>query len=426
MPETRTDILIVGSGAREHALAWKLKQSKRVGSVYVAPGNAGTGAFCINVDIPAINIADLAKFASTKNIGLTVVGPDEPLSLGIVDQFQRSGLRIFGPTKAAAKIESSKVFAKKLMQEAGIPTAAYRMFTNAAEASAYAAASHLPIVIKADGLAAGKGVYVCETQESAMQAIDDLMVKKVHGDAGLQVVIEEFLAGDEFSVHAITDGVNYALFPSSQDHKRIGVNDTGKNTGGMGVIAPVPWISPQLMVQIENTIIKPLIRALGDKGAPFKGVLFPGIMLTPKGPVVIELNARFGDPECQTYMRLLETDLLDLLDESVDGGIGASTPRFGTESAVTIVLASAGYPDDYKTGVTISGLKEAEYIENVVLFHAGTVQRDTLQTNGGRVFSVTSVGSPLQKALELAYRAINHISFEGKYFREDIGAKALR
>ncbi len=426
MADGKTDILIIGSGAREHALAWKLAQSKRVGTLYVAPGNAGTETFCINVDIPAVNISDLAKFASTKNVGLTVVGPDEPLSLGIVDQFKRSGLRIFGPSKAAAKIESSKGYAKKLMQEAGIPTAAYRIFSDAAEAHAYAAASSLPLAIKADGLAGGKGVYICDSHEAAAAAIDELMVKKLFGDAGNQIIIEEFLTGEEISIHAITDGVNYAIFPPAQDHKRIGDGDTGKNTGGMGVIAPVPWITAEMMVQIENAVIKPLVRCLGENGTPFQGVLFPGIMITPRGPMVIELNARFGDPECQAYMRLLETDLLDLLDESVDGGIGMHTPRFGTESVINVVLAAAGYPGDYTTGSVISGLVEAQRIENVVVFHAGTVQLDTLQTHGGRVLSVSATGSPLLKAHELAYRAIEHISFAGKYFRTDIGAKSIR
>ncbi len=422
----KTDILIVGSGAREHALAWKLSQSNRVGTIYVAPGNAGTETFCVNVDIRADNIPDLAKFASTKNIGLTVVGPDEPLAHGIVDQFKRSGLRIFGPSKAAAQIESSKVFAKKLMQEARIPTAAFRSFFDATEAHAYAKASHVPLVVKANGLAGGKGVYICETMEQVQTAIDDIMVRKIHGDAGTQVIIEEFLIGAEISIHAMTDGVNYALFPSAQDHKRVGDGDTGKNTGGMGVIAPVPWVTAETMVAIENTIIKPLILALGNRGMPFQGVLFPGIMITEKGPKVIELNARFGDPECQAFMRLLESDLLDLLDECVDGGIGTHVPRWGTEGSVTIVLASAGYPDDFKTGYTITGVKEAERIENVVVFHAGTVQADTLKTAGGRVLSVSATGSPIDRALELAYIAIDTIAFEGAYVRRDIGMKSIQ
>lgn len=426
-PQTapKTDILIVGNGAREHALAWKLSQSARVGQIYVAPGNGGTDLFCKNVPIEATSISALVKFAFDNRIGLTVVGPDESLSLGIVDQFKRSGLRIFGPSKAAAQIESSKVFAKKLMDEYHIPTAAYRAFNDPELAQAYVLASHLPVVIKASGLAAGKGVYICSTQESARTAIEDIMVRKIFGDAGKEVVIEEFIQGEEISIHAFTDGVNYYLTPSSQDHKRIGDGDTGKNTGGMGVIAPVPWVTGQQLVDIENLIIKPLIRALGEKGMPFQGVLFPGIMITPHGPKVIELNARFGDPECQAYMRLLETDLLDIINECVDGGVGSHIPVWGSEGSVTVVLASAGYPGEVKTGFTISGLKEAEHVENIVLFHGGTVNYDGLRTAGGRVMSVSATGSPIAKALELVYVAVEKIGFEGKYFRHDIGQKSI-
>ncbi len=422
----KTDILIVGGGAREHALAWKLSQSKRVGTIYVAPGNAGTGSFCINVDIPAVNIPELAKFAATKGVGLTVVGPDEPLALGIVDQFKRSGLRIFGPTKAAAKIESSKVYAKKLMQEAGIPTAAYRSFTDAELARAYASAGAFPVVVKASGLASGKGVYICETSEQAASAIDAILIQKVHGEAGGEVVVEEFMTGDELSIHAATDGVNVAMFPPAQDHKRIGEGDTGKNTGGMGVIAPVPWVTGEMMVQIENTIVKPLIRVLGEKGTPFQGILFPGIMITPEGPKVIELNVRFGDPETQAFMRMLESDLMDILDECVDGGIGTHFPRWASNAAMSLVLASAGYPDDFQTGFVISGIPLAEQDENIVVFHAGTVQTDALKTSGGRVLTISATGSPLEKARELAYRAAETIGFEGKYYRRDIGNKSFK
>jgi phosphoribosylamine--glycine ligase len=424
--DAKTDVLIVGRGAREHALAWKVSQSPRVGTIYVAPGNAGTETFCTNVDIVENNIADLAKFASTKRIGLTIVGPDEPLSLGIVDQFKRNGLRIFGPTKAAAQIESSKSFAKKIMEEAHIPMVVYRAFADTTQALEYVRASKLPIVVKADGLAAGKGVYICDTVASAETAIDEIMVKKVLGEAGSCVVIEEFLSGNEISIHAMTDGVNYYLFPSSQDYKRIGEGDTGKNTGGMGAIAPVPWVTAEMMLQIENTVIKPLIQILGIKGMPFQGMLFPGIMITAQGPKVIELNARFGDPECQVYMRILENDLLDLIDQCVDGGVGTTPPRFSTVGAVNVVLTSSGYPDAYRTGYMIEGIKEAEQVENIVLFHAGTLQRDILQTNGGRVISVTATGSPIEKARELAYKGVEKIRFEGKYFRPDIGNKSMQ
>lgn len=423
--EGKTDILIIGRGAREHALAWKLSQSRRVGTIYVSPGNAGTGQFCKNLDIPETDFPHLAQFAAQNSVGLTIVGPDEPLALGIVDQFKRSGLRIFGPTKAAAQIESSKLFAKKLMEEAKIPTAAYRVFVDAAQANVYAETAPLPMVVKASGLAAGKGVYICETREAAKQAIDDIMVKLVFGDAGKTIVIEEFLQGDEISVHAITDGVNYVMFPPAQDHKRIGEHDTGKNTGGMGVVTPVSWLASDMMVRIEKEIIQPLIRALGERGAPYQGVLFPGVMITANGPYVIELNARFGDPECQAYMRVLTSDLLDVLDDSVDGGIGAHAPTWDTAGSVTVVISSPGYPDDYQTGFKINGLKEAAAVENAVIFHAGTVQNDGIRTAGGRVLSVSATGSPLKKAQELAYRAVEKIHFDGMYYRRDIGNKSV-
>ncbi len=421
----KTDILIVGSGAREHALAWKLSQSKRVGTIYVAPGNAGTETFCVNVDIPAISIADLAQFASTKSVGLTIVGPEEPLALGIVDQFKRSGLRIFGPTKAAAKIESSKVYAKKLMHEAGIPTAAYRSFTDHQQARAYASAGKLPVVVKTNGLTAGTGVFVCDTAEQAAQAIDALMVQKIYGDAGSEVVIEEFIIGEEISIHAATDGVNVAMFPAAQAHTRVGEGNTGKNTGGMGAIAAVPWVTGEMMMQIETKIVRPLIRALGEKGAPYQGILFPEIMITAAGPKVFGLNARFGDPECQAYMRILATDLMDLLDECVDGGIGTHTPVWDAVGTVNVVLASGGYPDDFTTGYGITGIKEAERIPNIVIFHAGTRQEDELRTSGGRVLTVSATGVPIDKAFELVYAAAALIKFENMYYRHDIGEKSI-
>ncbi len=421
-----TDILIVGSGAREHALAWKLSKSPRAGTIYVAPGNAGTETFCKNIDIPARDIVNLAKFASEHSIGLTVVGPDEPLSLGIVDLFKRSGLRIFGPSKAAAQIESSKLFTKKLLQAARIPTAAYRSFTDPGPAREYTGAGTFPVVVKADGLASGKGVYICNDQSEVDVALDEIMVKKIHGDAGNTVVIEEFLKGLEISIHALSDGVNYALFPASQDNKRVGEGDTGRNTGGMGVTSPVSWVSAETMFQIENTIVRPILHELGNMGMPFQGVLFPGIIITPTGPKVIELNARFGDPECQVYMRMLENDLMDLLDDCVDGGIGAHPLRWASTSAVSITLASGGYPDEFTTGYVITGITAAEQNSNVVVFHAGTAHREGLRTAGGRVLSVSATGSPISRALELAYKAADEIMFEHKYMRRDIGIKEIR
>lgn len=420
-----TDVLIIGSGGREHALAWKIAQSKRIGKIYCAPGNGGTESIGENVPIAVTAIDQLAKFATDKRIGLTVVGPEEPLSLGIVDLFKRSGLRIFGPTKAAAQIETSKSFAKKLMQDARIPTASYRAFTDVQQAHEYAERSPFPLVVKADGLALGKGVYICNTKEEAHAALDEVMVNKVHGGAGTEVVIEEFLVGEEISIHALCDGVNYALLLPSQDHKRIGDGDTGKNSAGMGTVAPVPWVTGEIMYAIESTIVKPLLAALGALGTPFQGVLFPGIMVTKQGPKVIELNARFGDPETQVYMRLLDNDLMDLIDDCVDGGIGSHPLHWTTAGAVNIVLASGGYPDEYKTGLPITGLEQAGKLANVVVFHAGTAHTSAIVTSGGRVLGVSATGSPLSRARDLAYLAADLINFEGKYMRHDIGAKSI-
>ncbi len=420
------DVLVIGSGGREHALAWKLRQSPRAGKLYIAPGNGGTQKLGENVPIDVMDFENLAKFAKEKNIALTVVGPDNPLGDGIVDLFKQRGLRVWGPLKAAAHIEGSKAFAKRLMREAGVPTAEFEVFSNHNDALAYVRERGAPIVVKASGLSLGKGVYVCATLAEAEFALDEIMVRRIFKDAGDDVVIEEYLDGQEISIHAISDGKDFVLFPPSQDHKQIGENDTGKNTGGMGAIAPVPWVSAEVMKDIEARVVRPTLRALAEHGAPFAGILYPGLKMSSQGPKVLEFNARFGDPECQAYMRLLKTDLLDVLEASADGKLSTMNVEWNSGFAVNIVLASGGYPEAYKKGFPITGIEEAEKVPGVVVFHSGTSnQGESLITAGGRVLGVSAVGDTLQIALVRAYEAVELIHFEGKYFRRDIGAKAL-
>ena len=422
------DILVIGSGAREHALLWKLRQSPRIGKLYVAPGNGGTGTLAENVPIGVMEFEALAKFAKEKGIGLTIPGPDDAFVGGIVDVFQAHGLRVWGPSKEAAQVEGSKVFAKQLMHEAKIPTAEFEVFSNPTAALAHVRVRGVPIVIKASGLALGKGVYVCHTMGEAEQAIQEIMVDHAHKGAGDEVVIEELLDAPEISIHTLTDGSSHILFPSSQDHKRALDGDEGKNTGGMGTIAPVPWVTPDMMASIESQVVTPTFEALKRRGIEFKGLLFPGLMMTANGPKVLEYNARFGDPETQVYMRLLKTDILDLLDASVDGTIDAvrNSIEWHRGFAANIVIASGGYPDAYKTGFPITGIAEAEAIENVVVFQAGTkMDNGQLVTAGGRVLSVSAIGSSLKEALDRAYAAVGKIHFEGMHFRRDIGAKSL-
>ncbi|HEY4517042.1 MAG TPA: phosphoribosylamine--glycine ligase [Candidatus Paceibacterota bacterium] len=424
-----TDILIIGGGSREHALAWKLKQSPRVGKIYIAPGNGGTGNVAENVPIVVMEFEKLAAFAEEKKVALTIAGPDDPIGAGIVDFFEARGLKIFGPSKSAGQIESSKAFAKQLMAEAGVPTAEFQVFNDYEQALQYVHQQGVPIVIKASGLALGKGVYVCQTMEEAEQGLKEIMLDKQFGEAGNEVVIEEFLDGQEISIHALCDGKNFILFPPSQDHKQVGEGDTGPNTGGMGVIAPVPWVTSEMMQQIGETIVRPTLAALAQKGSPYKGILYPGLKMTSKGPKVLEFNARFGQPECEVYMRLLKTDLLDLCEAAIEGKVDQSKIEWNVGFAANIILASGGYPGEYKKGLPITGIEEAEQIPGVVIFHSGTkIQEATpleFLTNGGRVLAVTAVGDTLKEALDRAYAAADKIQFEGKYLRRDIGAKAL-
>jgi phosphoribosylamine--glycine ligase len=423
----KIDVLVIGGGSREHALAWKLKESPRVGNIYVAPGNGGTGNVGENVSIGVMEFEKLATFAEEKNIGLTIAGPDDPIGAGVVDFFQARGLKIFGPTKAAAQIESSKAFAKKLMHEAGIPTAEFKIFTEYDAALAYVKARGAPIVVKASGLALGKGVYVCKTLDEAEQGLREIMLDRALGDSGSEVVIEEFLEGQEISIHALCDGKNFILFPPSQDHKQIGEGDTGANTGGMGVITPVPWVREEMMKEIGEKIVRPTLDALAARGAPYVGILYPGLKMTQQGPKVLEFNARFGAPECEAYMRLLKTDLLDLCDAALDGKVDSFKFEWNSGFAVNIMLASLGYPGEYKKGMPINGIENAQKALGIVVFHAGTkVEDEQLVTSGGRVLGVSNIDETLKDALKRAYLAADKIQFEGKYMRRDIGAKALQ
>ena len=425
---TAVDILVVGGGAREHALVWKLKQSPKVGKIYVAPGNGGTAKIAENVPIGVMDFEKLISFAKEKKIGLTIPGPDDAFVGGIVDIFTARGLRVWGPTKETAQIEGSKAFAKTLMQEGKIPTAKFGVFKSVVPALAHVRMSGLPIVIKASGLALGKGVYVCKTMEEAEHALDEVMVKKVHKDAGSEVVIEEFLEGSEISIHALTDGIAHIIFPPAQDHKRALDGDEGNNTGGMGTIAPVPWVSDDMMAGIENQVVTRTFDTITKRGVQFRGLLFPGLMMTLSGPKVLEYNARFGDPETQVYMRLLENDLFDLFEACVEGTLDAMrrSIHWSKGFAANVVIASGGYPGSYKTGIPITGIEEAEKVETVVVFHAGTkMENGQLVTAGGRVLGVSATGGTLKQALDRAYEAVGKIHFEGMQYRKDIGAKAL-
>ncbi len=418
-------VLLVGSGGREHAIASTLSKSPQVGKLYVAPGNGGTRQVADNIPILATDIIGLAQFAENNAIDLTIVGPDDPLALGIVDTFQARGLKIFGPTQKAAAIESSKVFAKKLMRDVGIPTAPFEIFSDYNEALQHVRNRALPLVVKADGLALGKGVYVCHSISEAESALVETMLKRVHKDAGKEVVIEDFLEGPEFSVHAFCDGKTSVLLPAVQDHKPIGNGDTGKNTGGMGTVSPLPWVDSEMLREIDERIVRPVLQALAERGRPFRGLLFPGVKMTPNGLQVLEFNARPGDPETQCHARLLKTDSLDIFEACVEGTLADLTVEWYGGFAACVILASEGYPDRYKTGLPITGVNEAERLTGVEVFHAGTSFNGELTTTGGRVLGVTATGDTLKIALNRAYEAAHLIHFEGKYYRSDIGAKAL-
>ncbi|WP_025028841.1 phosphoribosylamine--glycine ligase [Caldalkalibacillus mannanilyticus] len=420
-------ILVIGQGGREHTLAWKFKQSPRVDKVYCAPGNGGIGTVAEIVPLQETQIAELIAFALEKQIDFTFVGPENPLLEGIVDQFQEAGLRIFGPKQEAAIIEGSKSFAKDLMKKYNIPTGAYEVFTSAEEALAYLDSQTAPIVIKADGLAAGKGVVVAETMEQARQAVHEMMAEAKFGEAGHRVVIEEFLAGEELSLMAFVDGDTVVPMVPAQDHKPVFDGDKGPNTGGMGAYSPVPQMSAAQVEEAVQTILIPTAKAMIQEGRPFTGILYAGLMMTAKGPQVIEFNARFGDPETEVVLPRLKTDLVDIVEATIDHRLDQLKVEWSEEAAVTVVLASEGYPEAYPKGRAIQGTEQWLNHNDVVVFHAGTKeQAGQLVTSGGRVMAVTAVAKELSAARDKAYEVIDGIHFEGMHYRRDIGAKALK
>lgn len=420
----RNKVLIIGSGGREHAIGWKLKQSPKVSELFFAPGNGGTSLIGTNLDFKVTDNEGVANWAKENKIDLVVVAPDDPLANGMVDYLKENGIKAFGPTQAAAEIEWSKAFAKQLMRVENIPTAKFESFTVFEKAKEYLETQSYPLVIKASGLALGKGVLIAQNKEEALKVLEDIMVSKTFGDAGNEVVIEEFLEGQEISIHVFSDGIHYSIFPSSQDHKQIFDEDKGPNTGGMGTIVPVSWVSKDVMDQIEKEIVIPTLNGLRKKRREFKGILYPGIMVTKSGPKVLEFNARFGDPEVESYMRLLKTDLFDIFMVCIDGNLDQVNIKWEEKFACCIILASEGYPGSYEKGKEISGITEAEQLPNIVVFHCGTkFENGKFYTNGGRVLAVSAVGNNLDEALEKAYRAVSKIHFEGMQFRKDIGKR---
>ena len=420
------NILVIGSGGREHAILKKLKESKNSGKIFSVPGNAGTAADGENVSLDIKDHLKLVSFVKQNGIGLTVVGPENPLTDGIVNSFRTNGLAIFGPDKEAAELEASKAFSKELMRKYNIPTADYRIFKNAGEAEKYLRSSKHPIVVKASGLAAGKGAVVCMTLEESLAAVGSIMSDRCFGSAGDEVVIEEFLTGEEASVFAASDGKFYKILAPAQDHKAVFDGDRGPNTGGMGSYAPAPVITPGLMKKIEETIIAPTFEAMRKEGRPYTGVLFAGLMITPDGPKVIEYNCRFGDPETQVVLPLFDGDLTDLLYKASTGGFDSNgLLPVKNEFCLSLVLASGGYPGKYATGYEIKGLKEASAYADIV--HAGTKSADgKIVTSGGRVLNLVSSAPSLIEAKENAYRAASEIEFRDKYYRTDIGDKGIR
>lgn len=415
-------VLVIGSGGREHALAWKLAQSPQVSKVYIAPGNDGMRNVGETVPIDFTDTENLFKFAQENSIDLTVVGQEAASEAGVVDLFQEAGLTIFGPTAAAVKIESSKAFSKELMRDQNIPTAVFKNFEDAKQAKEYLKTKKFPQVIKADGLATGKGVIICQDLAEAEKAIDEIMVKKIFGASGDKIVIEDFLTGQEVSIHVLTDGENFSIFPPSQDHKQIYDGDKGPNTGGMGVIVPVNLIDGRQLKIVEQKVVLPALSGLKAKGSEFVGCLYPGLMVDGDEINVIEYNARFGDPEAEVYMRLLDGDLYEILYSCTQQNL--QPLYWKNQYTVSIVLASAGYPVSSSKGDVITGIEEAEKLEDIIIFHAGTKKvGNNFITNGGRVINITATGKTLDESLKKAYQAVDKINFKGKQYRTDIGQR---
>ncbi|HEX4287174.1 MAG TPA: phosphoribosylamine--glycine ligase [Terracidiphilus sp.] len=420
-------VLILGAGGREHALAWAAARSPRVTQVVCAPGNGGMAqvARCVPVDLKSL--ADMMRLVEAEAPALTIVGPELPLSLGIVDALQAKGLRVFGPSQAAARLESSKAFAKEFMKRHQIPTAKYMVCAHSNELEKAIAFFHPPIVVKADGLAAGKGVIICDSRATALEAAHGLFEGSLLGDASRQVVLEEFLEGEEISFLCLSDGTHVAPLVPAQDHKRVGDGDTGPNTGGMGAFSTDNMLEPQMVEWIMHHIAEPTIRGLAAEGTPFVGVLYCGLMMTPRGPEVLEFNARFGDPETQAILMRLDSDLIDALEACIDGKLAETQLRWIPGAAACVVASSAGYPGSYKTGLPISGLTNASMVPGVQVFHSGTSKLGLgLVTSGGRVLCASALGDTLQQSLARAYQALAEVQFEGVYFRRDIGHRALK
>jgi phosphoribosylamine--glycine ligase len=420
-------VLVIGSGGREHTLVWKITQSPKVSQIYCAPGNAGISklAQCVNID--ADSIEKLVDFTKKEKIDLTIVGPELPLSRGIVNEFNQQGLKIFGPSKEATEIESSKVFSKFLLKKYNIPTANYEVFQNSEKALAYIQQQTFPLVIKADGLAAGKGVFIVENLVQARDALNTLMDEKQFGDAGRQVIIEEFLEGEEVSILAFCDGKTVIPMVSSQDHKKIFDNDLGPNTGGMGAYSPVPFYPGEFEKRVLEEILKPTVKGLQNEGKEYKGVLYAGLILTKEGPKVLEFNARFGDPETQVILLRLKTDLIEILNAVIEDKLHQINIEWEDNAVVCVVMASGGYPEKYQKGKVISGLERLEKMKDMIAFHAGTkFQDDQVITSGGRVLGITAWDETISKAKEKAYKAVKEIYFEDMYYRKDIAAKAIK
>ncbi len=427
-------VLVVGNGGREHALAWKIGQSPRVDRVFVAPGNAGTAVDCENVDLAADDIAGLVKFAKENEIGVTVVGPEVPLCLGLVDAFEDEGLRVFGPSKAAAQLEGSKVFCKNVLRSADVPTADFHEFRDATSAERFVNERYaetpddVPLVVKADGLAAGKGAIVCSTRDEVLEAIDQIARRKEFGSAGDKMIIEDRMSGTEASILAITDGRTILTLPPAEDHKRAHDGDAGPNTGGMGAYCPTPSIDEKTLAWVDEHVLVPTVHVMKRQRNPFRGILYAGLMLTPQGPRVLEYNVRFGDPECQPLLFRLKTDLFDVIEATIDRRLGEIGPlEWDDRPSICVVMASEGYPGSYAKGHIIRGLDEAAKLPDVKVFHAGTQQDadGNAVTNGGRVLGVTAMGDSIAAAKLQAYKAVKCIRWDGAWCRKDISDKAI-
>jgi len=419
-------VLVVGGGGREHSLVWKIGQSPRVTELFCAPGNAGIAGMAECIDISPTDLDDLATFADTHGVDLTIVGPELPLTMGIVDLFEERGLRIFGPRKAAAEIEGSKVFCKDLLGKYNVPTAHYRTFDSRDEAAAYVESMETPVVVKADGLAAGKGVISSMTREDALRALDTIMVERTFGDAGKRVVIEEFLVGEEASFIVLTDGKTVVPLASSQDHKPIYDGDKGPNTGGMGAYSPAAVVTEEVHGKIMDEIMIPTIKGMASEGRPYRGVLYGGLMIANGQPKVLEFNARFGDPENQPIMMRMKGDIVPLLEACIQGNLRGGIIDWDPRWAVCVVMASKGYPESYEKNKVIRGLDGVREMQDVFVFHAGTARAGgDIVTNGGRVLGVTALGGDARGAIDLAYSAVKRIGWDGVYYRSDIGKKAL-